>query len=180
MASGDFFCVMNPDIRIHENPFPVLLEGFFDASIGVVAPMVVGPDGAIEDSARKFPSPLKILLKALGQKPPQDYEMVGEFVQPEWVGGMFMLFKRTAFAKLQGFDQRYFLYYEDVDICARVHLSNHKVLLCLNAKVTHNAQRSSHRSFKFLRWHIFSMLRFFLSDVYWRVQLGKLRGLSKN
>jgi hypothetical protein len=93
---------------------------------------------------------------------------------PDWVGGMAMLFPRAVFERLGGFDSRYFMYYEDVDICARTWLLGYHVIQCPMAKVVHDAQRSSHRSFKYLRWHLTSMCRFFLSPVYWRVRWFKL------
>src|SRR5262249_16463139 len=46
---GAFFCVLNPDIRLGDDPFPVLLDEFRNASVGVVAPLILGPDGAVED-----------------------------------------------------------------------------------------------------------------------------------
>jgi len=169
-AIGRSFCVMNPDIRLNSNPFTILLSHLEDSSVGVVAPLVLGVDGGVEDSARRFPSPLKILCKVFGGCKGSDYEIKHEPFSPDWAGGMFMLFPRSIFARLGGFDERYFLYYEDVDICARLRLLGYDVLVCPQAKVTHPAQRSSHRSFKYLRWHMTSMMRFFFSPVYWRLQ----------
>jgi N-acetylglucosaminyl-diphospho-decaprenol L-rhamnosyltransferase len=57
-----------------------------------------------------------------------------------------------------------------VDICARLRLLGYEVVVCPQSRVAHHAQRSSHRSFKYLRWHLKSMTRFFLSPVYWRVR----------
>lgn len=84
-----------------------------------------------------------------------------------------MLFPRHIFERLNGFDQSYFLYYEDVDLCARMRLLGYEVVLCPDAKVIHHAHRSSHRNFRFLLWHLSSMMRFFFSPVYWRVQCRK-------
>jgi GT2 family glycosyltransferase len=81
---------------------------------------------------------------------------------------MFMLLRTTVFRQLGGFDDRYFLYYEDVDLCARIRLSGLDILQLPLPGVIHNAQRSSHRNPKYLRWHIGSMLRFFCSSVFIR------------
>lgn len=169
-ATGRYFCVMNPDIRLNSNPFNALLACLEDSSVGVVAPLVLGVGGGAEDSARRFPSPLKILCKVFGRCRGPDYAIKEAPIYPDWAGGMFMLFPRSIFERLGGFDERYFLYYEDVDICARLRLLGYDVVLCPQAKVTHHAQRSSHRSFKYLRWHLTSMMRFFFSPVYWRLQ----------
>lgn len=172
-AVGQFFCVMNPDIRLENNPFQPLLDCLQNETIGVVAPLIVGESGEVEDSARHFPTPLKILCRVLGRCKGHDYEIKKEVIFPDWVGGMFMLFRSEVFEKLDGFNERYFLYYEDVDICARLRLNDYQVTLCPKSSVTHHAQRSSHRSFRYFRWHLSSMIRFFLSPEYWRVKCRK-------
>lgn len=168
-STGQFFCVMNPDIRLNENPFPVLLSSLQDSTVGVVAPLVVSVSGEIEDSARVFPTPFKIICKAFGGCKGSDYLIKNEPIYPDWVGGMFMLFPREIFEKLKGLNEGFFLYYEDVDLCARLRLLGCQVVLCPNAKVIHEAQRSSHKSFKYLSWHIVSMLGFFCSSVFFKI-----------
>ena len=172
-ATGQYFCVLNPDIRFSGDPFPSLLECLENPVVGVAAPLVLGEDGEVEDSARHFPTPLKIICKAFGGCKGGDYAVRDELVFPDWAGGMFMLFPRSVFERLGGFDQRYFLYYEDVDLCARLQLLDYQIALCPQAQVIHLAHRSSHRSFRYFRWHLTSMLRFFFSPVYWRVQCRK-------
>ena len=172
-ATGAFFCVLNPDIRFNTDPFAVLLASLKDHAIGVVAPLIFSEDDKIEDSARKFPTPFKIACKALGRCKAGDYVITEQAIQPDWVGGMFMLFPVRIFEQLAGFDERYFLYYEDVDLCARLGLLGYKIILCPQVKVFHYAQRSSHANFNYFRWHLNSMMRFFLSPVYWRVLFRK-------
>lgn len=168
-SNGAFFCVLNPDIRLTINPFPSLVTALADESLGVCSPLVVNGEGQIEDSARHFPSPLVILKKALGRKRGPDYPIGHHSFYPEWVGGMFMLLRSSTYEKLGGFDERYFLYYEDVDLCARLTLLGMKVMLVPSSSVIHLAQRASHRNLKYMRWHLSSMIRFFLSLNYWRL-----------
>ena len=169
-ASGRYFCVLNPDIRLQADPFVDLLPCLEDSSVGVVAPLVRGADGRVEDSARRFPGPLKILGKALGRGRGPDYAIQAAPIYPDWVGGMFMVFPSEIFGKLGGFDERYFLYYEDVDLCGRLRLQGHEVVLNPKAQVIHHAQRSSHGNLRYMAWHLKSMARFFLSPVYWRLR----------
>lgn len=179
-ASGQFFAVVNPDIRLDANPFPVLLACLsHEKTIGLVAPVVLSPAGQVEDSARKFPTPFKILCKAFGYCRGSDYHPTSESILPEWIGGMFMLFRRSVFQQLGGFDERYFLYYEDVDLCARLRLAGYRVMLSPHAQVVHHAQRSSHRHLRYLKWHLASMMRFFCSSVFWRIVVQKLTGRFK-
>ena len=174
-SSGRYFCVLNPDIRLSSNPFGPLLECLRDPSVGLAAPQVRDMHGELEDSARRFPSPFRIICKALGGCRGGDYVIGDAIVHPEWVGGMFMLLPRERFSVLHGFDERYFLYYEDVDLCVRLRLQGLEVVLCPRATVIHHAQRSSHRNFRYLRWHLGSIVRFFLSAPYrqWGIRKWK-------
>ena len=169
-ATGEYFCVLNPDIRLSIDPFPHLIACFKNNSVGVSAPLVMGAGGEIEDSARFFPTPFKILCKFFGGSKGIDYVIQDKTVYPDWVGGMFMFFPFDIFEQLGGFDHRYFLYYEDVDICARLRLMGYEVVLCPQARVTHHAQRSSHRNLNYLLYHLRSMMRFFFSPVFWRLK----------
>ena len=168
-ATGVFFCVLNPDIRFNADPFPILLASLNDPAIAVVAPQIFGSDNLLEESARKFPTPYKIVCKALGGYKAHDYLITEHAIQSDWLGGMFMLLPSKVFTKVTGFDERYFLYYEDVDLCARLIMLGYKVVLNPQATVFHYAQRASHQNFKYFRWHLLSMLRFFVSRVFWRV-----------
>jgi N-acetylglucosaminyl-diphospho-decaprenol L-rhamnosyltransferase len=116
-----FFCPLNPDIEFDRNPFPVLSAALTDDRVALVAPLVKSPDGKIEDSMRRFPTPASLLMKALGGSDGRYVVCEGQAnFAPEWVAGMFMLFRSRDFHDLGGFDERFFLYYEDVDICVRV------------------------------------------------------------
>jgi hypothetical protein len=167
-SSTEFFCIMNPDVRLPVDPFPALLNCLNDDTLGVVAPAVVSPDGQIEDSAREFPSPLSILGKALGRRHASDTAPAG-MSYPEWVAGMFMLFPRRAFERAGGFDESYFLYYEDADLCARLRRLGYRVGYCADVSVVHAARRTSHRNLRYAAWHLASMTRFF-----WRRATGRI------
>lgn len=172
LATGDFFCVLNPDIRLTMNPFPTLLESARQSGVGVVAPRVVSTSGSREDSARSFPTLLELVRKFGGGKSevlPDTFP----FSSPDWIAGMFMLFPRAVFEELHGFDERYFLYYEDVDLCARLALAGYKRLVCSDVTVVHDARRSSHGNLRYAAMHLKSIIRFFSSDVYRQVR--KLR-----
>lgn len=157
-----FFCPLNPDIELDGNPFPALLAALERDGAALAAPLVRAPDGGVEDSIRHFPTPGGLLRKALGRgdgryRLPAD----GADFHPEWVAGMFMLFRSDAYGRLGGFDEGYFLYYEDVDICVRLWRQGFKVLACPAVGVVHDARRDSRRSLRHLRWHLASMARYF-------------------
>lgn len=157
-----YFCVLNPDIRLLTNPFPVLLPVLKKANAGAVAPVSVNAQGVVEDSVRYFPRPRSLAAKALGLTDGSYRSKPGaEAFAADWVGGMFMLFRSADFKAIHGFDEKYFLYYEDVDICARLWKAHRRVFACPQVTVVHNAQRASRRDLRHLRWHLQSMTRYF-------------------
>jgi hypothetical protein len=79
---------------------------------------------------------------------------------------MFMLFPARVYAAVGGFDERYFLYYEDVDLCCRLRLAGHEVFLAPEAVAVHDGRRDSHRRPGYFLRHLQSMARFFLSPSY--------------
>ncbi|RXT28468.1 glycosyl transferase [Rhizobium leguminosarum] len=160
-CDSGLFCVANPDIRLQADPFGHLKAAMGDPRVGLVAPLIVNPGGTIEDSARYFPTLFSLLRKALGKGD-------GRFpIDPnrpsavDWTAGMFMLFRSEAFADVGGFDEGFFLYYEDVDICARLWKAGWKVILLPTVSVVHDARRASHTNPKYMRWHVSSMIRYF-------------------
>lgn len=156
-----FWCVLNPDVELIGNPFPALLEALREDSVGLVAPLIVSPTGTVEDSIRRFPTLPSLALKLLGRDNSR-YEVGAGWPNfcPDWVAGMFMLFRADVFAALNGFDERYFLYYEDVDICVRLWKMDLKVLACPSVSAIHDARRASWESWRHRRWHLASMLRY--------------------
>jgi GT2 family glycosyltransferase len=163
VASGNLFCILNPDIRLSADPFPALVEELKDKSVGAAAPLILGVDGSIEDSARPFPTFLSLLRKALGIAPKRYYEIGMTSISPDWVGGMFMLLRRDAFDAVGGFDARYYLYYEDVDLCARLRRKGYDIRLVPKASAVHLARRQSRREVKYMLWHLRSVVRYLLS-----------------
>jgi GT2 family glycosyltransferase len=159
-SDSAYFCIANPDVRIELDPFPALTAALADAGVAIAAPLVRNPAGGIEDSARRFPTPGRLLRKLIAGEPPRDYALDGRPVEPDWVAGMFMLLRAEAFARLRGFDERYFMYYEDVDLCARARRLGLRIVLDPRAQVVHDARRASHRSARHAWWHARSLVRF--------------------
>lgn len=161
-CSAKYFCVANPDICIYSNPFPGLIAAMQDPMVGVVAPRVLNASGRTEDSARFFPTPLGIFRRVLAI---QDGRYPVEGVKPleaDWAAGMFLLFRAEAFDHLGGFDENFFLYFEDVDVCTRLWKKGWKVMIHPGVSVVHLARRASRGNFRYFLWHVSSMLRYFL------------------
>jgi N-acetylglucosaminyl-diphospho-decaprenol L-rhamnosyltransferase len=166
LASSDdeYFCILNPDIRFSADPFPALLEALAAPRAAIAGPRVLSPSGAVENSARRFPTFASLAAKGLGLAPALDYAATQEASSPDWVAGMFMLARCEAFHAVGGFDERYFLYYEDIDLCRRLRVRGYDIRLAPAARVVHDARKSSHRNLRYLRWHLGSILRFLTTN----------------
>lgn len=139
-----FWCVLNPDIELSINPFPALLDILGRDSVSAVAPLVRHPRG----KPRRQHSPLSDDHGAGREADGRDrspYALVpgDPPFYPEWVGGMFMLFRASTFASLQGFDEGYYLYYEDVEHLLARMAYGYKVVACPSVSVIHDARRAS-------------------------------------
>jgi N-acetylglucosaminyl-diphospho-decaprenol L-rhamnosyltransferase len=160
-----FFCVMNPDITLLGNPFPKLLDIFQDFEVGVVAPLVVSNQGELEDSAREFPSVGSLMRKLIFKdRGIRAFDTKVSHFETDWAAGMFLLIRFNTFENVGGFDEKYYLYYEDVDLCWRIRQANMPVIVCTTVEVVHDARRDSHRRLNYLIWHLSSMLRFLLKS----------------
>ena len=153
-----FFCVLNPNIRLPRDPFPALLSRLENPAIAAAAPLIRNPTGEIEDHARPFPTLSSLALKFF--KKQTAIRDVSSPFMPDWIAGMFMLFRRDAFAAVGGFDEGYFMYYEDVDLCARLLAAGLRVEVNPAASAVHDARRASRRSLRHMLWHAGSMARF--------------------
>lgn len=157
-----YFCPLNPDIEVGGNPFPALLHHLGAERAALAAPLICTPAGSLEDSVRHFPTVRSLCAKALGLSDGRHELGSGAAVFcPDWVAGMFMLFRSEDFRRLGGFDEAFFLYYEDVDICVRVWRAGMKVLACPDVSVIHDARRDSRRQWRYMRWHMTSAMRYF-------------------
>jgi N-acetylglucosaminyl-diphospho-decaprenol L-rhamnosyltransferase len=179
-SKGMYFVLLNPDIMIETDPFGEIVNLLTLMPDAICAPSITDSLGHTEDSVRNFPTPLslfkKLLYKIFGytskiEKIPTDDDLL----RPDWVAGMFVVIPRYIYEQLSGLSENYFLYYEDVDFCARAKLAGYQILVLKSVSVIHNAQRSSHRELKYLIWHLQSILRFFMSKAFLRIQFQQIK-----
>lgn len=155
-----YFCVVNPDIRLPVDPLPALVSALADERAGAAGPLVRSPAGKAEDSARRFPTAASLLAKVFREERRPDYPIDRGPQAVDWIGGMFMLLRSDAFRAVGGFDEAYFLYYEDVDLCRRLQAAGKSIVYLPAAEVIHDAQRGSRRNPRLALHHLRSALRF--------------------
>ena len=175
-----YLVILNPDVRLLDDPFDHILDYLNHSPKTICAPMVVDQAGDLENSARFFPTP-SFLFKKLACKmfrlslEPDHIPESNVAYFPDWVAGMFIVVSHDAFKMIGGFDESYHMYYEDVDFCMKGKSIGYEVVVLKNTKVIHEAQRDSHRKMKHFIWHIQSIIRFFSSQSYQQLKLSRLR-----
>ena len=163
-SKGDVFVVVNPDIRLNNFNMEPLLEVLTRPEVGACAPVVLGGNGHIEDSVRRYPTLGRLFKRIITRQNRPDYAWGNAPIAVDWAAGMFVAFRPDAFNQVRGFDERFFLYYEDADICRRLAKVGWSTMLQPATSVIHNAQRASRRNFRHLTWNVESAFRFlFLS-----------------
>ena len=73
-----------------------------------------------------------------------------------------LLVRSDTFSSIGGFDEKFFLYYEDVDLCARLRMLGHEIRQERSVEAIHDARRQSRRNPRFTCWHLASMTRYLL------------------
>jgi GT2 family glycosyltransferase len=172
-AKGDLFLVLNPDILFTEDVFGFLLEDIESGRGDIVSPMVLERDGTLADSFRSVPRPLDLIRRRMRPSLRKPADLKAEFIRPEWLAGMFLLMRQEVFRLLDGFDERYHMYFEDVDLGCRARLMGKVLLLDTRCSIIHDARRASQRQMAHALWHLRSAIQFFTSPVYRRIRAQK-------
>lgn len=163
-CGSDWFLVLNPDIRFDGEVLGPLI-GQAGARAGLLAPRILEPGKTEPEQHRRIITPLEILTR---RRP--GYPVPSE---PDWIPGLFMLFRAQAYREIGGFDdRRYFMYGEDFDICARLRLAGWQLQIGEDLRVRHEAQRASRSSRRHLYWHVTSLLKLWTSAPFWRLRLA--------
>jgi N-acetylglucosaminyl-diphospho-decaprenol L-rhamnosyltransferase len=139
-----YLLVSNPDVVVHEGAVAALVQ-FLDEhpNAAVVGPQINRPDGSVYPSQRVFPNfwlaGLHALLAPLWPGNPftRRYRSPRKDGSVDWVSGAFFLARRDLFEEVGGFDERYFMFAEDMALCWQMRQHGHDVAATPNALVTH-------------------------------------------
>ncbi len=147
-AKGEFLLFINPDGEFIRGDIFALSQKFEDEKVAVVGGEILHTNGKRELSCGKFYNLFNVILLALGFE-----EKLGVRFSPkddkfvDFVSGGFMMVRSDIFKKLGGFDEKFFMYVEDMEFCFRVKLQKLKVMYSGSATIKHVGQASSNRSF---------------------------------
>ncbi len=178
-ANGKYSLVMNPDIIVFKDVFAKLFAHMEEnKKIGVIAPQQLSPDRNIQDSCYRWHK----LLTPIYRRTPlgkagfaikdTDYFLMKDFDHKsirkvDWLLGSFLFCRSEALAQIKYFDERFFMYFEDTDLCRRFWNKGWEVVYYPFAQVIHNHARESAQVewYKFFtspitRYHIKSWIKY--------------------
>jgi N-acetylglucosaminyl-diphospho-decaprenol L-rhamnosyltransferase len=171
-TSEPYLFFMNSDTVLTPSTTRGLVDCFDEyPDAGVVGPRILNDDGSLQYSCREFPSIKDAFLHAFvglfsAENPATvrykktDWEHQQE-TEVDWVSGCFMAVRRKTFEDLGGFDERYFMYVEDVDFCWRARQAGWTVRYIPTGEVFHHIGMSSQAvPARMVFHHHASMLRF--------------------
>ncbi len=166
-----YHLVLNPDISFAEGTVEKLIQ-FCEQhdDVGMVSPKILYPNGEVQHLCKLLPSPADLFLRrflrfrSVLEKRNECYEMrftgYDKPMQVPHITGCFMLMKREALKQAGLFDERYFMYLEDVDLSRRINEIS-RAFFVPDAQVTHRYKKESYQSAKLLRYHLVSAMHYF-------------------
>ena len=142
-SQGDVVLFLNPDTRVLPGALQALLDVFEDQRIGIAGPLLVDSGGKIQpDCFGNIRTPLSTVGKKIFGRGAQPAGADGEIFETGWISGGAMLVRRDIFEKMGGFDENFFMYFEDVDLCLRVKKRGMLVAVNPKARIFHESGKS--------------------------------------
>jgi GT2 family glycosyltransferase len=164
---SEFHLILNPDVTFKSQVLSNLIHELkHRETVAMISPQVEYPNGELQYTCRKNPTILELIFRRLRIKKEftqqQEYRNLdlSKPFYPEFIHGCFMVFKTQYFKKIKGFDERYFLYLEDADICRKVIFNHKKILYFPLEKITHLHQKASAKKLKLFYHHIISAIKY--------------------
>ncbi len=148
-AKGEYLLFLNSDTEFtEEGVLSRLIKLFENKKVAAAGGLMLNSDNSYQRSFGSFytlPHVAKMLF--LGEKSELALQKLSTIQETDWVSGGFMVVKKEAFEKVDGFDEGYFMYVEDVDICYRLRKVGYIVVVDPLARILHVGQGSSNRAF---------------------------------
>lgn len=165
---SEYFLICNPDIVFQKEQFDSFLDFIKNRTEGLFLPKIVYPNGDDQYGARLLPSPLNLFARRFSKKLAiildDKYLLkknkINDAVFVPYLSGCFMLFRSKCLLELGGFDERFFMYMEDVDISRRC-AEKFGTLYCPQFSIIHAHEQASYKNKKLLKAHLRSAILYF-------------------
>lgn len=168
---GDYHVVINPDVYFEEGVLEKLIAYMdSDEQVGLVMPKVLYPTGEIQFLCKLLPTPMDLIgrrfipLKSYVTTKNYNYELrwtgYDKVMDVPSLSGCFMFMRLSIIRKIGGFDERYFMYAEDLDLCRRIGEVS-KTVYYPDVQIYHEYAKGSYKNRKLLKYHICSVIKYF-------------------
>jgi len=183
-ATGKYILIVNPDIFVFPDSIAKLVRyAEANADVGVLSPQLLNPDRTLQHTCYRWHKLLTPLYRRtflgnfdFAQNEVSRFLMLdknhGEIFEADWIQGSCLLIPKKVFDQVNGFDERFFMYFEDTDLCRRIKNSNYKTIYFPEAQVIHLHRKQSGGGLtqlifnKLMREHIKSLIKYWWK---WRV-----------
>ena len=196
-ARGDYFFIVNADIIINEKRVIEKLLDFIEknSDVGMVGPGLLNVSDTVQQSCFRFYTPLTVICRRtflgktfIGKKVLNKFlmndvfqkEKITEPIPVDWLMGSAMMVRKSDLEKVGVFDERFFMYFEDVDWSRRFWENNLRVIYFPQAVMYHYHFQSSKKNSlfnslltKYARIHIKSALKYFLKYKFKNIRYGR-------
>lgn len=165
MESDDIFLVLNPDVLIEAKKIFFLFETMKKNDINFATINLFNDEDKLifDNSIRNFPNLLDFMSSFLGLKNNTiiDKKNITEIIKINWAAGSFLAFEANIYEAVNGFDKKYFMYCEDIDICMRLYKKNISLYYIPFITGVHFAQHNNKKIFsKHFIWHVKSVFKY--------------------
>lgn len=168
---SEFHLIINADIYFEENIIEKIVEYMKNHNeIGQIGPKIRDFEGKFSYTCRLFPTPANLIFrrflpfKNIVEKMDYDYEMkwanFDEMMEVPILSGCFIFSRVSALKEIGGFDERYFMYMEDYDLCRRIG-QKYKVIYFPEDEIFHEHGKASYKSRKLMMFHVKSAIKYF-------------------
>ena len=170
---SNYHLILNPDVSFNPSVIPNLIAKLDRHDIvSMIAPKVLFPNGEYQYSCRRYPKILELIARRVTFLAPlvanlirngiyNDMNLETSFFA-DYITGCFHLYKTDDFVALNGFDERYFLYMEDVDICREIEKLDKKKLYYPKEEITHVLKQGSSKQTNLFFIHTSSAIKYFM------------------
>jgi len=158
-SSGDYLLFLNSDCEVKEKSISKMLDNLREhEEVGMIGPALQYPDGRFQFSTGRFPSFFtevydnlllsKIPLLSVIFRDKYDKKKYNEAREIDWLSGACLLVRREAFAEAGKFDDRFFMYMEDIDLAKKLKNSGWKIIYFPKTLIVHHQGKSSENNLK--------------------------------
>ncbi|MCW3112244.1 MAG: glycosyltransferase family 2 protein [Segetibacter sp.] len=168
--SSDYHLVLNPDVTFKSGVLEALYNYMQEnKDVGLVMPKVFYPNGQIQHTCKLLPTPLDLIFRrflptSMTKKKIDRFELKSSGYDKEievpYLSGCFMFLRTESLKKVGLFDERFFMYPEDIDLTRRMH-KEYRTMFYPNVSIVHEHEKGSYKSFKLLYIHIINMIKYF-------------------